>query len=161
MSEGFWPNFDQINISHRRPCSVWIVNLLTWQKPLEGGYDEKSWEMAYNWLIMTSSGDDNSRVGVWVCSPTKLKKKNKNKPKAEQETAQPTAARFNNKTFNKRKNRALLTLACSQKHYEICSNNVSRKHITRKQFKRWLGLVSISQTALGYLVMLTQSKYWL
>ena len=30
------------------------------------------------------------RVGVWVCSPTKLKI-----PKAEQETAQPTAARFN------------------------------------------------------------------
>ena len=25
----------------------------------------------------------------------------------------------------------------------------------------WLGLVSISQTTLGYLVMRTQSKYWL
>ena len=37
-----------------------------------------------------SSGDNNGRVGVWVCSPTKLKI-----PKAEQETAQPTAARFN------------------------------------------------------------------
>ena len=56
------------------------------------------------------------RVGVWVCSPTKLKKKkNKinrrqskkspslrlrgliNKPKLEQETPQPTAARFKNK----------------------------------------------------------------
>ena len=38
------------------------------------------------------------REGVWVCSPTKLKKKKiKNKPKAEQETAQPTAARFKNK----------------------------------------------------------------
>ena len=52
------------------------------------------------------------RVEVWVCSPTKLRKKNnnkpkaeqeppslrlrglKNKPKAEQETAQPTVARF-------------------------------------------------------------------
>ena len=34
------------------------------------------------------------RVEVWVCSPTKLKKLKKNKPKAEQETAQPTAARF-------------------------------------------------------------------
>ena len=45
--------------------------------------------MACNWLMMTSSGDNNGRVGVWVCSPTKLKI-----PKAEQETAQPTAARF-------------------------------------------------------------------
>ena len=70
--------------------------------------------MACNWLMMTSSGDNNGRVGVWVCSPTKLKKipkipkaeqettqptaarfkKKNNKPKAEQETAQPTAARF-------------------------------------------------------------------
>ena len=83
--------------------------------------------MACNWLMMTSSGDNNGRVGVWVCSPTKLKI-----PKAEQETAQPTAARFN-KTFNKRKNRALLTLRCSQKHHEIFSNNVLRKNITRKQ----------------------------
>ena len=32
-----------------------------------------------------------------------------------------------NKTFNKRKNRALLTLRRSQKHYEIFSNNVLRK----------------------------------
>ena len=44
--------------------------------------------MACNWLMMTSSGDNNGRVGVWVCLPTKLKI-----PKAEQETAQPTAAR--------------------------------------------------------------------
>ena len=43
--------------------------------------------------MMTSSGDNNGRVGVWVCSPTKLKKIPKI-PKAEQETAQPTAARF-------------------------------------------------------------------
>ena len=35
------------------------------------------------------------QVGVWVCSATKLKKLKKNKPKAEQETAQPTAAQFN------------------------------------------------------------------
>ena len=74
--------------------------------------------MACNWLMMTSSGDNNGRVGVWVCSPTKLKKIPKI-PKAEQETAQPTAARF--------KNRALLTLRRSQKHYEIFSNNVLRK----------------------------------
>ena len=60
------------------------------------------------------------------------------KPKAEQETAQPTAARFN-KTFNKRKNRALLTLRRSQKHYEIFSHNVLRKNITQKQ----LGLETI------------------
>ena len=65
----------------------------------------------------------------------------------------------NNKTFNKRKNRALLTLRRSQKHYKIFSNNVLRENIARKQFKRWLGLVSISQTTLGYLVMRTQSKY--
>ena len=50
--------------------------------------------MACNWLIMTSSGDNNGRVGVWVCSPTKLKRIPKI-PKAEQETAQPTAAQFN------------------------------------------------------------------
>ena len=31
-------------------------------------------------------------MGVWVCSPTKKK------PKAEQETAQPTAARLKKKT---------------------------------------------------------------
>ena len=86
------------------------------------------------------------------------KTKKKNKPKAEQETAQPTAARFN-KTLNKRKNRAFLTLRRSQKHYVIFSNNVLRENIIRKRFKRWLGLVSISQTALGYLVMRTQIKY--
>ena len=40
-----------------------------------------------------------------------------------------------NKTFNKRKNRALLTLGRSQKHYEIFSNNVLRKNITRKQLR--------------------------
>ena len=50
--------------------------------------------MACNWLMMTSSGDNNGRVGVWICSPTKLKI-----PKAEQETAQPTAARFKNLKF--------------------------------------------------------------
>ena len=52
--------------------------------------------MACNWLMVTSSGENNwpSGPGVWVCSPTKLTKKN-NKPKAEQENAQPTAARFN------------------------------------------------------------------
>ena len=64
--------------------------------------------MACNWLMVISFGDNNwpSGPGVWVCSPTKLKK---------------------NKTFNKRKNRALLTLRRSQKHYEIFSNNVLRK----------------------------------
>ena len=88
MSEGFWLNFDQINISHRRPFSVWIVNLLTWQNAPEGRYDEKSWEMAYNWLMMTSSGDDNWPRGSLGLLTDKTKK---------------------NKTFNKRKNRALLT----------------------------------------------------
>ena len=75
MSEGFWPNFDQINISHRRPCSLWIVNLLTWQKAPEGGYDEKSWEMACNWLMMTSSGDDNRPSGSLGLLTDKTKKK--------------------------------------------------------------------------------------
>ena len=33
--------------------------------------------MACNWLMVTSSGDNNwpSEPAVWVCSPTKLKKK--------------------------------------------------------------------------------------
>ena len=35
-----------------------------------------------------------------------------------------------NKTYNKRKNLALLTLRCSQKHYEIFSNNVFRKKLS-------------------------------
>ena len=52
------------------------------------------------------------RVGVWVCSPTKLRKKN-NK----------------NKTFNKRKNRALLTVRRSQKHYEIFIIDLSDEYI--------------------------------
>ena len=71
--------------------------------------------MACNWLLVTSSGDNNwpSGPGVWVCSPTKLK----------------------NKTFNKRKNRALLTVRRLQKHYEIFGNNVLRKNITRKQLR--------------------------
>ena len=73
MSKGFWPNFDQINISHRRPCSVWIVNLLTWQNAPEEGYDEKSWEMAYNWLMMTSSGDDNWSSGSLGLLTDKMK----------------------------------------------------------------------------------------
>ena len=98
--------------------------------------------------------DDIIRGGLDIVTD----KKKINKPKAEQETAQPTAARFN-KTFKKRKNRALLTLRRSQKHHEIFSNNVLRENITRKQFKIWLGLVSLSQTGLGYLVMRTQSKY--
>ena len=77
ISNRDWPNFDQINISYRQPCSFWIVNLLTWQNAPEGGYDEKSWEMACNWLMVTSFGDNNwpSGPGVWFCSLTKLKKK--------------------------------------------------------------------------------------
>ena len=42
---------------------------------------------------------------------------------------------MSNKSFNKRKNRALLTLRRSQKHYEIFSNNVFRKNITRKRLR--------------------------
>ena len=45
--------------------------------------------MAYNWLMMTSSARSR-RFGY-----SYRQEKKKNKPKAEQETAQPTAARFN------------------------------------------------------------------
>ena len=48
--------------------------------------------MAHNWLMMTSSGDDNWPSGTSSAVTDKTEKKNK--PKAEQETAQPTAARF-------------------------------------------------------------------
>ena len=86
MSEGFWPNFDQINISHRQPCFVWIVNLQTnktKQNAPEGRYDEKSWEMAYNWLMMTSSGDDNWSSGSLGLLTDKTKKKTKNRRAVE------------------------------------------------------------------------------
>ena len=66
---------------------------------------------------------------------------------------------YKNKKFKKLKTALFLTLLRSQKHYVIFSNNVLRENITRKQFKRWLGPFSISQTALGYVVMHTQSKY--
>ena len=46
------------------------------------------------------------------------------------------------------KNRAFITLLRLQKHYVIFSNNFLQENIARKQFNRWLGLVSISQTAL-------------
>ena len=54
--------------------------------------------MACNWLMRTSSGDDNRPSGSLglLTDKTKKKKKKLNKPKAEQETAQPTAARFKN-----------------------------------------------------------------
>ena len=52
-----------------------------------------------------------------------------------------------NKTFNKRKNRALLTLRRSQKHYEIFSNNVLRKNITRKQLR--LKTIEIARFRVG------------
>ena len=35
----------------------WIVNSLTWQNSAEGGYDEKSWEIACDRLMVTSSSD--------------------------------------------------------------------------------------------------------
>ena len=73
--------------------------------------------MAYNWLMMTSSGDDNRPSGSLGLLTDKTTKKKINK------------------TFNKRKNRALLTFRRLQKHYEIFSNNVLRKNITRKQFR--------------------------
>ena len=86
--------------------------------------------MACNWLMMTSFAEHHpQRLGY-----SHLENLKKNKPKAEQETVQPTAARFT-KTFKKRKNRALFTLRRSQKHYEILSNNVLRRNITRKQLR--------------------------
>ena len=45
--------------------------------------------------MMTSSGDNNWLSGSLGLVNDKTKKLKKNKPKAEQETAQPTAARFN------------------------------------------------------------------
>ena len=64
--------------------------------------------MAYNWLMITSSGDDNWPSGSLGLLTDKTTKK---KPRR----------------LNKRKNRALLTLRRSQKHYEIFRNNVLRK----------------------------------
>ena len=107
--------------------------------------------MAYNWLMMTSSGENNGRVGVWVCSPTKLKKNSensegraRNRPAYGCAVLKKTPCKTRpahacgcavNKTFNKRKNRALLTVRRAQKHYEIFSNNVLRKNIIRKQLR--------------------------
>ena len=63
--------------------------------------------MACNWLMMTSSGDDNSPSGSLglLTDKTKKKIKKKNKPKAEQETAQPRAARFKKKKINRRQSK--------------------------------------------------------
>ena len=72
--------------------------------------------------------DENIRGGLDIVTDKEKKSK------AEQETAQPTAAWFN-KTFKKCKNRALLTLRHSQKHYEIFINNILRKNIPRKQLR--------------------------
>ena len=55
--------------------------------------------MACNWLMMTSSRDDNRPSGSLGLLTDKTKNKN-NKPKAEQETAQPTAARFKKLRLN-------------------------------------------------------------
>ena len=62
------------------------------------------------WLMMTSSGDDNWSSGSLGLLTDKTKKK-KNKPKAEQETAQPTAARFGlKKKINQRQSKKLPSL---------------------------------------------------
>ena len=62
--------------------------------------------MASNWLMMTSSGDDNrpSRSLGLLTDKTTI-----------------------NKTFNKRKNRALLTVRRSQKHKEYLSTTFCEK----------------------------------
>ena len=46
--------------------------------------------------MMTSSGDDNWLSGSLGLLTDKTKKTEKKKPKAEQETTQPTAVRFTN-----------------------------------------------------------------
>ena len=72
--------------------------------------------MAYNWLMMTSSGDNNRLSGsLGLLTDNTTKKINKNKPKAEQETAQPTAARFNN-NFDF----FLLTICRQDQGYKAC-----------------------------------------
>ena len=80
--------------------------------------------MACNWLMLTSSGDNNwskeLRNGLQL---------------ADDDIIRGGLDIVKNKTFNKRKNRALLTLRRSQKHYEIFSKNVLRKDITRKQLR--------------------------
>ena len=133
--------------------------------------------MACNWLMMTSSAEHHPRRFGYSHRQNYKKNYNNNKPKAEQETAQPTAAWSNkpkaeqetaqptaarfSKKFKKKLKTAIffLTLLRSQKYYVILSNNILRETITRKKFKRWLVLVFISQTTLGHLVMRTQSKY--
>ena len=65
--------------------------------------------MACNWLMMTSSGDDNRPSGSLGLLTDKTKK---------------------NKTFNKRKNRALLTVRRSQKQYEIFATTFCEKTLT-------------------------------
>ena len=79
ISEGFWPNFDKINISPRPEAIFffWIVNSLTWQNSPEGGYDEKSWEMACNRLMVTSSGDNIWPSGSSGLVTNKTKKINR------------------------------------------------------------------------------------
>ena len=67
------------------------------------------------------------RVGVWVCSPTKLKKRVKNKPKAEQETAQPTAARFNKQTKNSRNLLSLPPLPDGGGHWGSLNTAIPQK----------------------------------
>ena len=51
--------------------------------------------------MMTSSGDNNWPSGSLGLLTDKTKKTEKNKPKAEQEIAQPTAAQFKNPKQNK------------------------------------------------------------
>ena len=64
--------------------------------------------------MMTSSGDNNWPSGSLGLLTDKTKKTEKNKPKAEQETAQPTAARF--KKFNNIYTLRFMALATVRKH---------------------------------------------
>ena len=81
------------------------------------------------------------RVGVWVWSPTKLKKKKINKPKAEQETAQPTAARFKKKKKNRLPNINRPAYGCAVKNkprvkLDPRTPAAARLKINRRQSKK-------------------------
>ena len=112
MSEEFWLNYDQINISHRRQTDVLSEQLIyELDKMLQSGDMTKR---AEKWpvLMMTSSAEHHPRRFGYSHRQN-----------------------YKNKTFKKRKNRALLTLRRSQKHYEIFSTTFCEKKITRKQLR--------------------------
>ena len=77
--------------------------------------------------MMTSSGDDNWPSESLGLLTDKTKKTEKNKPKAEQETAQPTAARFN-------KRRTIQNL--------LLGNQQGSGHKNMEMFGAWISCLS-------------------